>query len=581
MTQVFSNNAGSETTAYMSLSSTSLQLLPGDGVIFNALATTGDYELITLHTRDYSAWEIVQSTDLSGDIITVQRGVEGTQLTWDAGTLVTANVTKKTLEDMVASIALAQATATTADDKAELAGATADKALSKTVGTVTLDNEMFSANDQGDTDNFIIANYFISVLGDTGVSSWDRSPTLRTYNKSSETMQYPLPSMGFSINEWNAVQVYRNGLLQIPMHSYRYSSNSVGAGGDADLGRYEIFGHRFIRFWPRLEAYEHIGIVAPRAYWFNPDNIDNAYKDLYASSGVIHSFTFGGYNVDTSSTSNRLTEFSWANHLTYYVLSSYYVDRAGEYGNGAASDSVSNITSFGGGTGSSYASKFTFTTYGMQRLSMGIGTTKGEAFTDSTNAWICAVGTGVADQSIYKYNLTDDTMAIVSATLAGATTEYISAFFADGLGYIFNTYSSTGSSSVVQLQKYTTANDTISAEQGMTSDITNAPCAVYFDSGVSYLWGNSTAFGDQLARFDLATDTISQKLTNLIGRKDINRHDVVCDGKHYATDRENCLLSKDTEVIIIPKTRLNTRTGSYHDRIQRPQGCGTDFWSNC
>lgn len=75
-TPKFSNNATTTTTARISDTDTSLTVASGTGTLFPVLGT-GDYFKATLQDTNNN-FEIVKVTARTGDIMTIERGQDGT-----------------------------------------------------------------------------------------------------------------------------------------------------------------------------------------------------------------------------------------------------------------------------------------------------------------------------------------------------------------------------------------------------------------------------------------------------------------------------------------------------------------------
>lgn len=94
--QLFSNNAETTVGVQLAIAATSLTVATGAGAKFSS-PTGGDYELITLIASN-TDFEVVKMTARSGDVLTIERGVEGTARQWEVGETVSARVTKATME---------------------------------------------------------------------------------------------------------------------------------------------------------------------------------------------------------------------------------------------------------------------------------------------------------------------------------------------------------------------------------------------------------------------------------------------------------------------------------------------------
>jgi hypothetical protein len=78
MTQLFTDNATSVLAAHLDATAQTITLSQGDGIKFPSPAP-GDYAILTLtQARDETSWENVKLTARTGDVLTVDRGQEGT-----------------------------------------------------------------------------------------------------------------------------------------------------------------------------------------------------------------------------------------------------------------------------------------------------------------------------------------------------------------------------------------------------------------------------------------------------------------------------------------------------------------------
>ncbi len=78
MTVLFSNNARSQLAASISAGDTAVRVRVGHGDRYPKPSAAGDWFPLTLEDADGNI-EILRATDRQGDLITVQRGAEGTQ----------------------------------------------------------------------------------------------------------------------------------------------------------------------------------------------------------------------------------------------------------------------------------------------------------------------------------------------------------------------------------------------------------------------------------------------------------------------------------------------------------------------
>lgn len=86
MTQLFANNARATLASLANASATSLSLDSGQGALFPS-PSGGDFFKVTLtQACSETSWEVVKVTSRSGDVLTVERGQEGTSAaTWPIG----------------------------------------------------------------------------------------------------------------------------------------------------------------------------------------------------------------------------------------------------------------------------------------------------------------------------------------------------------------------------------------------------------------------------------------------------------------------------------------------------------------
>lgn len=102
---IFTNNG--ETVTAEPISDTETAWTLEDGTVFDAPGT-GEHLLLTIEERtDASEYEVVKCTDITGDVVTVVRGQEGTSGTaFTSGSKVEARLTKGGLEARLESTAI-------------------------------------------------------------------------------------------------------------------------------------------------------------------------------------------------------------------------------------------------------------------------------------------------------------------------------------------------------------------------------------------------------------------------------------------------------------------------------------------
>lgn len=102
MTQLFSNNAEAALAAQMAVGANTLVVENGKGALFRE-PSNPDYELLTL--TNGLQHEVVKVTDRTVDVFTVVRAQEGTTAKqWETGELVSARVTRVTMETLQAAV---------------------------------------------------------------------------------------------------------------------------------------------------------------------------------------------------------------------------------------------------------------------------------------------------------------------------------------------------------------------------------------------------------------------------------------------------------------------------------------------
>jgi hypothetical protein len=116
MTILFYNNATTTLSAPVGLTDLTIQLATGSGTLFTPGPTGSDYFCVTLSTASTGlSNEIVHCTNVSGDVLTVVRGQEGTVAqTWLIGDTVENRVTAAALENIQYSPSPSAAVWTTA-----------------------------------------------------------------------------------------------------------------------------------------------------------------------------------------------------------------------------------------------------------------------------------------------------------------------------------------------------------------------------------------------------------------------------------------------------------------------------------
>jgi len=329
MTQLFSNTAATILEVAIDNSNTSLEVSAGTGSIFTSPGF-GEYELITLHDVSYSSWEVVSLEVRSGDILTVSRGIEGIQQSWPIGTYVSANVTAKTLRDLTENL---EATTLIAEE----ALTKADQALASGGGGGSFGSVLMASITVGRDNNsreYKNINYgsfiFYTIDGDL------------------KDMQYPsahaLPNMGYTLEDFQAVMVYRNGL---PCERYDVDDVRGRLDDDSQYNMFQIVGPRNLVLWPPLQYYERVTIFAPAADWVEHGEL-GSYMGVYKETGVQYSYIAGG-QATAGSTTKTIDRFDWNLFTTRVQSNPIELKYAMRHGSGAISNANGYIFFFGGG----------------------------------------------------------------------------------------------------------------------------------------------------------------------------------------------------------------------------------------
>ncbi|WP_027185663.1 hypothetical protein [Desulfovibrio inopinatus] len=102
--QRFLNNVATTLFTDIDASTTSIAVSVGDGAKLPSLGA-GEYALLTLVGYDpyphESTWEIVKVLNVSGDLLTVERGYDGTTAkAWASGTVIQMRLTADSMEQL-------------------------------------------------------------------------------------------------------------------------------------------------------------------------------------------------------------------------------------------------------------------------------------------------------------------------------------------------------------------------------------------------------------------------------------------------------------------------------------------------
>ena len=94
--QLFSNRAQTYLASTITETDTQITVEATTGGLFSS-PTGEDYELLLL--TDMDKYEVVKLTSRQGDVLTVERGVEGGDYTWPQGTVIKNTITERTMNN--------------------------------------------------------------------------------------------------------------------------------------------------------------------------------------------------------------------------------------------------------------------------------------------------------------------------------------------------------------------------------------------------------------------------------------------------------------------------------------------------
>jgi len=458
MPQEFANNATSILVAAINASQTYLEV--EDGTAFPNPGAS-DYYLATIHTADYSEWEIVKVTSRDGnDFDVIEREHEGTAQAWIAGVFVSANLTQDTMENLRDDTATALSNAATALSTANAADSKADDALD-------------AVAEAG-----ISATLQVRVTG--AYNSLDLEDLLRVERYSGWALLYGgsrgYPTFGFSPKDWFQVQVYRNTDIQV----FFYDDEDWGSPIYGDL--YRIKGHRWIEFKPDLTTDDVITIVG--AY--------NSGRDDYSVDTVA---TYG-YVAGGRESGNLIDDYQQLDLQTHSLsLITETMNQNSESG----ADAVSSVT-YGwqiGGTATTNYERFdnTLHTATAYASGMSVGTTGNRAVVTDGSVEAFLIGPSTDTDSVQK---------LTFATPAWSTTSITCSTDQQHSGVTDNTdsYGYTLRSGSAYVEKLTFSTESLSSIDRSTT--TSGGTAAAFDTNIAYFAGGN------LQKFAMATETYTQ-----------------------------------------------------------------------
>lgn len=574
MTQLFSNNASTTISGAINSAVTTINVQTGDGDLFSS-PTGSDFEFLTLHTRDYSAWEVVSLESRTDDALIVTRGIEGSALDWSEGIYLSANVTAKSLQDLSILASTAKTTADSAqadatDALAQLAALEGGGGGASTDPAVVLQLRVASVNATDGSGSEKLYYTFGARLGEH----------LTIRNTSTNYM--PMPTLGYDRVDWERSQVYVNDALY-----YTYSDGSQTDWMTyASYGSVQILGPRDFRFYPALAVNDVVVVIAPRIPGVVSDNTKagHEYSDfLYLDTGVINSYIGGGQFRN----SGEVDEWNWTTHTSTILHTDYSFSLYLQYGSGATSNSAGTIFWFGGGSigiGTNKVHKLGVDPLVnmVSTITMPADSTNGTAFTDRLTSWVVGFGEATHTKGILVFDNSLETSAVSASVLGGSNTDYITAICDETYGWVFNYMDDAGSITEAQFEKVTCATDaiTVQADIGVGKQLRASSPALLFRDGSAFLWGGSSY---STHTWDKATDTVTHTsiYDDNISIYGTNSHSVVCDGEYEAQSTKAALFVKDSMVSITLRHRRNDDSGGWLVLSNNPVGAATDYWSAC
>ena len=572
MTQIFSNNAATQLAESIGMGT--LTFTVTDGSAFTE-PTGLDYELLTIHDATYSKWEVVSLDTRVGNTITVGRGIEGVHQTWDAEAYISANITKKTMEDLVSSVEATTLVANNAASDATTALAqivTLQESGGSGGAMDRLDLEVYNVFATGDG----IARSFYTIRHHRG---FEDGLTINN-DQAREDMVFPVPMLGYCRMEWNSVVVWRNGMLQ---QMFRDDNLNDWIDNQYELYFVQILGPRQLRFWPELQSDELITILAPRASWADEVKTGNSYLDEYGKTGVQYSYIAAG-KTSLGVTKNYVHEFNWETFLTRVSSQAGTVGSNTEWGSGGVSDANGLIFFIGGhltGRNSIYKLALTPSVTTIVYIGSGFNLSHGTTFTDEALAWIAGFGSTTTDTAMGVFNISTEATSGISTTVVGVEVKNITSFCNGTHGSIFNTYDASGVATEGQFQKFTCATEAITAPANMGDSKADGAAALLFRSGSAFIWNGTS--DDTIYEWSIATETIVSVQGRMFSCSTYgdSAHQVVCDGEHQAQSMITAFMFSTVGAVCTLRHREFEDNNTVVDRILNPIGSATDYWSAC
>lgn len=531
MTQLFANNASTLTTNSLLVGTTTINITSGDGALFPN-PVDPDYFLVTLHTPDFGSWEVVKVGTNSTDTFTVVRGHEGTAQAWDAGTIVSANLTKDTLVQLQTATATAQ---TAADDaQTDATDALNQLAQGGTAGaSVHRQLQISYSNWDANVNADASAQQMVCIcLEDGAINIY--ADKLNPYRQTSWTsgsfvdQDYPM-NIGYTIEGANKCQVFLDGV------KLRLVESSQLLGFDGPEEGWMWLGHKWIHIWPQpVGANGLIEIIG-----FGDD-------DWTVPNTQITAFTYllGGRNSNNTDT-NTNNKFRWATH-TRQTFGSNPVSYPSYDGSGGTTDGT-NGRVFGGNNNAhdNHWAKMAIATETWTSFlnSLAHSHKNTGCGTSSTNSYIFGAYDGAASWDyITKVVHSTDADSVLSAT---CTAGYVRGDAASNASQTFGMFVPGFATSNTWKNKLTYSSETVAATNTGSANFNNPNykgfCTFYDDIG--YL--------AETKKINFATEVWSDTALNFGSNAftQTTQHEVFCDGGTYMVSKNNKMMYP-TETVV-------------------------------
>lgn len=508
MTQLFANNAQTTTTAELSFSATSMNVL--DGSSFPIPDPGNEHFLVTLHDAEFSSYEVVYVSVRSANVFTIVRGHEGTQAIWPVGTFVSANVTEKTMINLQQGVDSAYSAASNAQTDATAALLQISQLGGGTGATVCRhyhvhDGEPFGVNhDETELWDMVIVDL------STGLSQYGHStelyPQVHSEYDPAQAQEVDLDHpihIGYTPNEIDRVRIWRNGMLQPRAGIYKYTDMVGAVEGEDGWGVWHWMGPHQVHFYPPIDYNESITVMGyEAAEWGSPNRQQN------------RSFQCGGFaddpgseNWDGDNTYNW--EFSWITFVAVFLNdNTLVVSDKWRGGGGGTTDGIYGRifgTWYDGFSGDNWRDtwRMTIATESWTEYQNNIvqGSNKAGCFTDGTDySWILFTGnTGIGGIGVDKYNHGTESAVAIANLPSGTSTE------GDAFVNPLNTYALVmgefDSGDLQRKQKVILATDAMSETSLGTNAFDNgsAPMLLAFSDNKGYALSRNQ-------KFDFATE---------------------------------------------------------------------------